>query len=236
VTAAAPPQPGADAWSHLAAEDLRALAWLHSSERAPAVLTELHAHGFPATLTLVGADEPWLRALDAALGALAGGGAGAPDALPASTEDDLAADYAAIYLTHALRASPHESVWRDEDHLMLQAPTFAVRAFYQRHGMQVADWRARPDDHLSTELEFIALLLERGELKEAARFLKSHLLTWLPEFAARVSQRAATPFYAALAGLTLTACENCAARLPAVAVLPPVTAAPSTAASSGCGA
>lgn len=58
-------------------------------------------------------------------------------ALPASSVDELAADYAAIYLTHALRASPHESVWRDDDHLMLQGPTFAVRAFYRRHGVQV---------------------------------------------------------------------------------------------------
>jgi TorA maturation chaperone TorD len=204
----------------MAAEDLRALAWLHASERSPQVLVALYASGFPATLTLVAADDPWLCAMDAALKALAGAHCEdeceqAP--LPASSEDDLAADFAAIYLTHALRASPHESVWRDEDHLMLQEPTFAVRAFYRRHGVQAADWRQRADDHLATELEFIALLLERGELREAARFLKTHLMTWLPAFAARVSQRAATPFYAALAGLTLAACENCAACLPPVA-------------------
>ena len=211
-------------WPALAAEDLRALAWLHASERAPSVLAELHGNGFPATLTLVPPDDPWLRGMDESLTALAGGQHGE---LPASSEDDLAADFASIYLTHALRASPCESVWRDDDHLMLQEPTFAVRAFYRRHGVQAADWRQRPDDHLTTELEFTALLLERGELKEAARFLKSHLMTWLPSFAARVSQRAATPFYAALAGLTLTACEHCLARLPAVAALPPVVAATS---------
>ena len=215
-------------WPRLAAEDLRALAWLHASERAPQVLAALYANGFPATLTLAAADDPWLRAMDAALKALAGDASCDDEQesvpLPASSEDDLAADFAAIYLTHALRASPHESVWRDEDHLMLQEPTFAVRAFYNRHDVQAVDWRQRPDDHLATELEFIALLLERGELKEAARFLKTHLMTWLPQFAARVSQRAATPFYAALAGLTLAACEHCAARLPQVAVLPPVVA------------
>jgi TorA maturation chaperone TorD len=214
------------AWPRLAAEDLRALAWLHASERSPQVLAALYANGFPATLTLAARDDPWLRALDAALQALSGAHCDDEQAaLPASSEDDLAVDFAAIYLTHALRASPHESVWRDEDHLMLQEPTFAVRAFYRRHGMQAADWRQRADDHLVTELEFTALLLERGELKEAARFLKTHLLTWLPAFAKIVSQRAATPFYAALAGLTLTACENCLARLPAVAALPPVVAA-----------
>jgi TorA maturation chaperone TorD len=226
----------ADAWPRLAAEDLRALAWLHASERSPQVLAELYANGFPATLTLAARDDPWLRAMDAALKALSDVHCDdAQAALLASGEDDLAADFAAIYLTHTLRASPNESVWRDEDHLMLQEPTFAVRAFYRRHGMQAANWRQRADDHLVTELEFTALLLERGELKEAARFLKTHLLVWLPLFAKQVSQRAATPFYAALAGLTLAACENCVARLPAVAVLPPVVAAGARDDAPGCG-
>ncbi|MDR2155855.1 MAG: molecular chaperone TorD family protein [Burkholderiaceae bacterium] len=227
MTRAAPPKDSTDPWPRMAAEDLRTLAWLHASERTPRVLAELYANGFPATLTLVAPGDPWLRAMDAALTALASTRCDDERSeLPASSEDDLAADFAAIYLTHALRASPHESVWRDEDHLMLQEPTFAVRAFYRRHGVQAADWRLRADDHLVTELEFVALLLERGELKEAARFLKTHLLAWLPSFAARVSQRAATPFYAALAAITLTACESCAARLPPVAILPPVVAAP----------
>jgi TorA maturation chaperone TorD len=227
MTGAAQSGRDADPWPRLAAEDLRALAWLHERERAPQVLAELYANGFPATLTLVAPDDPWRRGMAAALEALTGAhGGDETSAILASSEDELAADYAAIYLTYALRASPNESVWRDQDHLMLQEPTFAVRAFYRRHGLQAADWRQRADDHLVTELEFIALLLEQGEHKEAARFLKTHLLTWLPEFAARVTQRAATPFYAALAGLTLAACQNCAARLPQVAVLPPVVAAP----------
>jgi TorA maturation chaperone TorD len=223
---ATPPAGNADPWPGMAAEDLRTLAWLHASERTPQVLAELYANGFPATLTLTAPGNVWPCAMDAALAALASSRCDdeQPE-LPASSEDDLAADFAAIYLTHALRASPHESVWRDEDHLMLQEPTFAVRAFYHRHGVQAADWRQRADDHLVTELEFTALLLERGDLKEAARFLKTHLLTWLPSFATRVSQRAATPFYAALAGLTLATCEACAARLPHVAALPPVVAA-----------
>lgn len=217
-----------DPWSLLAAEDLRVLAWLHASERSPRVLIDLHTNGFPSTLTLVKQQDPWILAMNQALGAL----------IPphprysisessAMVEDELASDFAAIYLTHALRASPHESVWRDEDHLMLQEPTFAVRAFYRRHGLQAFDWRQRADDHLVTELEFTATLLERKELKEAARFLKSHLLAWLPNFAARVGQRASTPFYAALAGLTLAACEVCVERLPKVAVIPPVLAASS---------
>ena len=164
----APATPPPAAWQTLAAEDLRALAWLHAEERPPEVLAALYASGFPATLTVVSADAAEAQAMDAALRALASSRCeeDAPDALPASSTDELAADYAAIYLTHALRASPHESVWRDDDHLMLQGPTFAVRDFYRRHGVQVPDWRARADDHLVHELEFVALLLERGDERE----------------------------------------------------------------------
>jgi TorA maturation chaperone TorD len=86
--------------------------------------------------------------------------------------DDLAADYAGIYLTHAMRAAPYESVWRDEDQLMMQAPTFAVREFYTRHGMVVQNWRHQPDDHLCARTALPgAAMLERGERREAARFV-----------------------------------------------------------------
>ena len=217
----------------MAAEDLRTLAWLHAGERSPEVLADLYGNGFPKALTLLAPNDPWLCAMEAALRALATASSDddGEELVAASNEDELAADFAAIYLTFQYRISPHESVWRDEDHLMLQAPTFAVRAFYHRHGLRVANWRQRADDHLATELEFVAMLLERGKLQEAANFLDAHLLVWLPSFAARVSQRAATPFYASLAGITLTACENCATRLPQPIA---IAAPPAQKASSAC--
>lgn len=224
----APPE----GWTALAAEDLRALAWLHEAERSPAMLVALYEHGFPDTLCLSPAEQPARQAMDAALAALAGRGDGS---LPASSGDELAADFAAIYLTHGLRAAPFESVWLDEDHLIMQGPTFAVREFYKRHGMQVRDWRQMTDDHITHELQFVALLLERDEQREAARFLGQHVMAWLPAFAQRVAQRAATPFYAALALLTLTCCEQCQQWLPRVAQIPPVRPAADREPSPGCG-
>lgn len=205
-----------DGWQGLAAEELRALAWLHACERSPETLVELYRSGFPASFILATKADPAHQAMTAALAALAGESNAENREIPASSADDLAADYANIYLNHALRASPHESVWRDEDNLMLQAPTFAVRDFYRRHHIQVADWRLMADDHISHELNFLALLLERDEEQEAARFLHHHLLAWVPDFAQRAGQRAATPFYAALALLTNTACQQCSHWLPHV--------------------
>lgn len=186
-------------WAELA-QDLCSLAWLHVAERKSSTWLDLHRAGFPAGLHLAGEGEGALamtRAFEALPGDLARD--------PQGTDDRLAADYAAIYLTHALRASPCESVWRDEDHLMLQAPTFAVRDVYRRYGLPPLNWRVMPDDHLVHELTFTAHLLEIGEQAAALDFLDRHLLAWLPQFAARVAQRADTPIYAGLALLTMDA-------------------------------
>jgi len=110
---------------------------------------------------------------------------GLPAEIGGALLDDLAADYADIYLNYGLRAAPNESIWLDEDNLAMQAPMFEVRALYQRHGLQVPNWRQRADDHLVHELQFLAHLLEpqTGDtLGEAAAFLDEHLLLWLPDF------------------------------------------------------
>lgn len=215
----------------MAAEDLRALAWLHETERTLQVLVELHRSGFPKTLSLLPEGCASVVQMSTCLSALAE----IPSDEVARCNDDLAAEYAAIYLTHAFRAAPYESVWRDEDQLMMQAPTFAVREFYARHGVAVEDWRHQADDHLSHELQFAALLLERGERREVARFLRTHLLTWLPLFTQTVEKRAQTHFYAGLATLTLDCVNAFLDRLPSVAVIPPVFAASPSPCQTGCG-
>lgn len=118
--------------------------------------------------------------------------------------DELAAEFAAIHLLHGYDAAPSESVWRDEDHLERQEAMFRARDWYSRHGVKAPNWRVRSDDHLVNELQFLALLLRGGgsrdDLGEAARFLRDHLLVWVPLFADRVAARCQAQLYA---GLTL---------------------------------
>ncbi|HPQ94744.1 MAG TPA: molecular chaperone TorD family protein, partial [Thiolinea sp.] len=124
--------------------------------------------------------------------------------------DQLATDFAAIYLNGSLHAHPSESVWLDDEELTCQQPMFEVRACYARHQLATPDWRRLPDDHLVNELLFVAHLLAEAAqqaepqalLEEAARFLDEHLLRWLTPFTERVSQRCQTRFYAALAMLS----------------------------------
>ena len=215
------------------AQDLRSLAWLHAEERDAVTWLALYRAGFPLGLHLAGGAGS--RAMTEALEALGDALASNPQGL----DDRLAADYAAIYLTHALRASPCESVWRDDDHLMLQGPTFAVRDFYRRHGIPPLNWRVMPDDHLVHELSFIAHLLEEREKAAALKFLDHHLLVWLPQFAARVAQRADTSIYAALALLTMEAAtllrEHLAETVPVAAqVTAPDPQAKRTVKPTGC--
>ena len=120
--------------------------------------------------------------------------------------DQLAVDFANIYLIHTYRAPPTESPWLDKDGLERQAPMFAIAEEYKRHGLEASDRQKRSDDHIVLQLQFLSHLIgEAGHndnLKEAARFMDNHILKWFGTFATRVSSRCQTPYYAALVTLT----------------------------------
>lgn len=184
------------------AADLRLLAALHDREPTAALLSELRRAPFASQLGLVLESEGSRQALAAFDGALAE----LTDNIDRALVDELAAGYADIYLTHHLRASPLESVWLDEDHLVRQEPMFQVRKWYRHYGLGAADWRNRPDDHLVLELQFLAELaaLEAAPaaLGDAARFLDEHPLKWIGAFAERVAAKGGHDYFAALTLLT----------------------------------
>lgn len=162
---------------------LRLLADLHASELTSAKWQELCTGNFPGTDSTVMGEQ---------------------------TLDDLASDFADIYLNGSLHASPYESAWLDDEGLVCQQPMFEVRDWYAKHNLGVPNWRKMAEDHLVNQLLFLAFLLDKAAtedqfecLKEAIRFMDEHLLLWLPHFSQRVSNRGNTPFYAYLAMLTL---------------------------------
>ena len=178
-------------------EDLDLLAYLHAGELDRQGFEHLRTAPFADHLGIVLNSERATEALTVLDEGLSG----------ESKKDilqELACDYAGIYLTHQCSVSPHESPWLDEDHLECQQPMFEVRKWYEHYGMKAKDWRKRPDDHLATQLAFAAHLMRESdiELVETARFLDQHLLKWLPGFSRKVASRCATPFYAGLAMLT----------------------------------
>ena len=190
------------------AEDALTLACLHDAEASAAAVQSLKAVGFPDNLALFPVDTEARQGhemMRAALAAL-------PEDLGVAALDELAADYAAIYLTGAHGASPCESYWLSDDHLVCQDAMFELRKLYAASGLKAPDWRKRPDDHLVFQLQYLARRLQAAGTADDWRaiggFLDHHLLRWLPDFAGRVAGRGDTLFYAALASLTSTWCDS----------------------------
>jgi len=78
-----------------------------------------------------------------------------------------------------------------------------MEALLRGHGLRVADGCHEPPDHLALELAFTETLVRGGApmATGAGEFLESHLLAWLPAFAARCAAYDDTGFYAAISAL-----------------------------------
>jgi len=186
------------------ARDLQLLATLNDREPTAELLEGLRStssqdwFSFKVTSEIANAA---CTLLDTALDAM-------PYPIGASTLDELAGDYAAIYLIHSYRAPPTESPWLDKDQLERQEPMFEVAAWYRRYGLGAQDRQLRSDDHMVLQLQFLSYLFSAPELdmaasaSEAARFLDQHLLRWISNFAERVAARCQTPYYCGVVTLT----------------------------------
>lgn len=190
----------------VAASDLQTLAFLHGQELDQQSLGALRQHPFANRLGLLlesDRGQNALKLIDQGLVAPPANNRAAAQA-DQILLDTLAADYADIYLTHQLRAAPMESVWLDEDKLILQESMFEIRKWYQHFGLKAENWRLRSDDHLVLQLHFIAHLMEQPDIpiEQPARFMDEHLLRWIEPFAEKIERYCATSFYRGLAGVT----------------------------------
>jgi putative dimethyl sulfoxide reductase chaperone len=201
-------EPMANELADIIAEDAVSLALLHDRELTPDLLTALREARFPTGLGLLPASPPAIAAWHAMADALTE----LPPDPDAQLIDKLASEYAAIYLTGAHGASPYESVWTSDDHLTCQGAMFELRDIYTAAGLAATDWRQRADDHLVLQLLYVAHAARHAgttaHWRALARMLDEHLLRWLPDFAARVALRSASPFYAGLAVITVAWLES----------------------------
>ncbi|MBL8340466.1 MAG: molecular chaperone TorD family protein [Rubrivivax sp.] len=151
--------------------------------------------------------DPALEALARRLGA-------AFTALPLQ---ELAVDHARLFLgPGAALARPYASVWLTGENRLMQAPAQEVSELYAQGGFELDALFHEPPDHVAAELEFLYLLIHRGnvarysgdaqaEAEVAAlrqRFVDGHLGRWLGPFLLAMHEGAETGFYEALAELT----------------------------------
>ena len=136
----------------------------------------------------------------------------------------LQTEYTRLFVGPAsLPAPPWESVYLCGENLIFQESTLAVRAAYRAAGYQAAGYPHEADDHLATELDFMASLAERASaayeegdeesvqvlLASQLRFLEEHLCVWTGPFATRLEERAGaetSAFYLGFARLCAAVC------------------------------
>ncbi len=187
-----------------ASEGLALIIRLHDREADRALIAGLRDSDAAGLFGALLDGDPVAEGLRAALDAL-------PDPLAEATLDQLAAEYADVYLTHSYRIAPTGSVWLTEEHLERQEPMFAVREWYHHYGITVPDWKMRSDDHIVHELQFLEHLLGLGTMSaagDAAKFMDQHVLSWVPQFCTRMAERCQQPLLIATAGLTATYLES----------------------------
>ncbi len=134
--------------------------------------------------------------------------------------EDLAVEYARLFIGPGKHISPHESVHHQRDDgqcgLLWGMSTVEVKKFIESTGLEYkSDYQGLPD-HISVELEFMReLLLKEGEawrkedkqeaiyfLKIEKKFMEEHLSRWIPEFCDKVISEAQLSFYREIARLT----------------------------------
>lgn len=125
----------------------------------------------------------------------------------ASADDvaSLEAEYTRVLIGPAsLPAPPWESVFATGENLIFQESTLAVRAAYRAAGYVAAGYPREADDHLATELDFMATLAEEActayeagdaerahaSLQVQRQFLSEHLNTWAKPFSDRLERAA----------------------------------------------
>jgi TorA maturation chaperone TorD len=106
-------------------------------------------------------------------------------------------------------AVPYASVFLGEFALMNQEPYHKVYKLYRSESVKLKDSLRLPDDHISFELEFLALLSDRAaaalkndEHAEVIRnfelsreFINEHILSWFDLLAERAEKLLKTRFY-----------------------------------------
>ena len=97
-------------------------------------------------------------------------------------------------------APPYGSIYLSADGMLYGPSAEKAKAFYREQGFDLAGEADIPD-HLTFELEFLALLAEEGKSQEEELFLQQHFRPWFPKFQARVLQEGRHPFYGVLVNL-----------------------------------
>lgn len=136
------------------------------------------------------------------------------------TRQELAADFTGVFdgiqTFEGRQAMPYESLFRDDSGLLMRAPRNEVYETFKHAHLQVTPGIDLPEDHLSFEFEFMAVLCERAEealakqdiqaciesLKTQAKFFELHIASWFEDFYDLAFRLVGTRFYRGVLRIT----------------------------------
>jgi len=134
--------------------------------------------------------------------------------------ENLAVEYARLFIGPGKHISPHESVHHKRDDgqcgQLWGSSTAEVKRIIESAGLSYQPEYTGLPDHISVELEFMQQVTlaeekawEDGDKKLAfacleneKKFIEEHLAEWIPDFCDKVINRAESPFYRVMAELT----------------------------------
>jgi len=134
--------------------------------------------------------------------------------------EDLAVEYARLFIGPGKHISPHESVHHKRDDgqwgQLWGLSTAEVKKEIESAGLSYQSEFTGLPDHISVELEFMQQVIQAEEkawqdgdrnlalvfLEKEKKFIEQHLAEWIPDFCDKVIDEAELPFYGAMAELT----------------------------------
>jgi len=198
----------------------------HPEDLARTAMESSNLHGFLAAVFRAEVTPEFLQDLRSAavVEALADVGVEMTDQFLNGPEDEvveqLAVEYAALYLGPGKHISPHESIYRvDEEREaeLMGACTVAVKKYIEAVGFEYDEKYMGIPDHICVELEFMSELASRenkawekddpvaaaNALEFQQEFMGDHLSLWVPKFCGKVVEMCDDPFYKGIAQLTM---------------------------------
>ena len=132
---------------------------------------------------------------------------------------ELAADFCELFLkTEKHGALPYASMYIGKSGLLNDKPAEEMEKLMADFGVQVDENLKEPADHLAVELDFLGnMIIRSNELEQEKHmeeafekqneFIQQHLMTWLPQFAAKCKQFDEFGFYVSVAQLLIAFCK-----------------------------
>jgi TorA maturation chaperone TorD len=134
--------------------------------------------------------------------------------------ENLAVEYARLFVGPGKHISPHESVHHKKEGVqsgqLWGELTAEIKRIIESSGLEYKSEFTGMPDHISVELEFMQRVVQREAqaweedddktallcLKNEKKFVDEHLFCWIPDFCEKAIKAAELPFYREMARLT----------------------------------